>query len=228
MPEVSCDLNSCFLCTHCIPEWKEVIRIKKKTLLFKKGQAIIREGEERKGIYFVYSGIAKVSKQWGEDKELILRFARPGEILGYRGLTDDPNYPISAIAVIPTEVCFIPNDFLETLLHTNISFTYHLLRVFAAELHQAEKRMRDLAHRDVKGRIALALQEFITLFGLDADNYITLPLNRQDIASYAGTTYETVFKFLTELTRAEILSTSGKNIQVNQPEGLRTFIKVQT
>ena len=88
--------------------------------------------------------------------------------------------------------------------------------------------MRDLAHLDVKGRISLALQDFIHLFGLDADNFISLPISRQDIASYAGTTYETVFKFLTELSQAGILSFSGKSIRLNKPEALYDFIKIRT
>jgi CRP/FNR family transcriptional regulator len=37
------------------------------------------------GVYFVYKGIVKVHKQWG-DKELIIRFANQGQIFGHRGL----------------------------------------------------------------------------------------------------------------------------------------------
>lgn len=199
--------------------------MKKTTLSVKKGQTIFAEGEDMKGIYFVYNGVVKVSKQWGPEKELILRFARTGDVLGYRGLTEGLSYTVSATAVTAAEICHIPQNFLETLLQTNISFTYELLRVYAAELHKAEKRMRDLAHQDVKGRIALAIQELVQLFGLNDDNFISLPMNRQDIASYAGTTYETVFKIFNELIRNGILDTSGKNIRVNRPKALRELIK---
>lgn len=227
MPEVSCNLSNCFLCSHCVPEWKELIEKKKKTLLFKKGQTIFKEGEGVKGIYFVYSGVVKVSRQWGAAKELILRFARTGDILGHRGL-GEPIYPISATPLTETKVCFISNEFLETTLKINTGFMYQLLHEYAAELFKAEKRMSDLAHRDVKGRVALALLELVELFGLDKKNYITLPISRQDIASYAGTTYETVFKFFTELAQAKIVTTSGKNIRVNQLNSLKQFAKAKT
>ena len=225
MTETRCDLSSCFLCNHCSSSWKDLIAMKKTTLSVKKGQTIFAEGEDMKGIYFVYNGVVKVSKQWGPEKELILRFARTGDVLGYRGLTEGLSHPVSATAVMAAEICHIPQNFLETLLQTNISFTYELLRVYAAELHKAEKRMRDLAHQDVKGRIALAIQELVQLFGLNDDNFISLPMNRQDIASYAGTTYETVFKIFNELIRNGILDTSGKNIRVNRPKALRELIK---
>jgi CRP/FNR family transcriptional regulator len=225
MAEIACNLSSCFLCSACIPEWKEAIAVKKKTLPFNKGQTIFKEGDEVKGIYFVYQGVVKVSMQWGREKELLLRFAKAGDVLGFRGLGNEPIYPISATALTETQLCYIPNDFLEATLRTNNSFTYQLLHVYAAELQRAEKRMRDLAHRDVKGRIAVALLELLELFGADSEQYIALPVSRQDIASFAGTTYETVFKFFVELTQAGVISTTGKNIRVNHIEGLQGFIK---
>ena len=83
--------------------------------------------------------------------------------------------------------------------------------------------MRDLTHMEVKGRIAGALLEIATLFGLDKDRYITVALTQQDIASYTGTTYETVYKFFVELKMRKILSTSGKSIRIDKPELLRNL-----
>jgi CRP/FNR family transcriptional regulator len=50
-------------------------------------------------------------------------------------------------------------------------------------------------------------------------------MNRQDIASYAGTTYETVYKFFIELGTAKIISTSGKNIRIDNSKKLRLYIE---
>src|SRR5439155_14909762 len=95
----TCDLNSCFLCTSCIPEWKELVAIKKTTLWFLKGKQLFNEGEKPKGIYFIYSGAVKVHKQWIDGKELILRFAKTGHTVGYRGQGAEDLYPISATAL---------------------------------------------------------------------------------------------------------------------------------
>lgn len=227
MPNVGCDLKSCFLCLHCMPEWKEAVAVKKHTTVFKKGKSIFREGETVKGIYFIYQGSAKIYMQWGGEKELILRFAKAGDILGHRGFGGDHHYPISATALEDSKVCFIPDDFLSATLKTNSGFTNKLLQVFAADLQKAEKRMRDLAHMEVKGRIAFALLEIRETFGVDKEKYISIPILRQDIASYAGTTYETVFRFFTELTRKKILATHGKQIRINNPEALRKMINYQ-
>ena len=224
MQKTSCDLSTCFLCRHCLPDWKELIAIKKRTELYRKGRAIIREGEQVKGIFFMYSGSAKVSKTWGSQKELILRFARTGDVLGLRGFGGDPVYPVSAIALEDCRVCFIDSAMLDTTLKTNSSLTYELMKVYAHELQMAERRMRDLVHMDVKGRIALALTDISVIFGKDGDGFISLPISRQDIASYAGTTYETIFKFFNGLAAQQIISTSGKRIRIDDAGALQAFV----
>jgi CRP-like cAMP-binding protein len=220
----TCDLNSCFLCKSCLPEWRELIALKKHTVLFKKGKALFAEKEAVKGIFFMYAGAVKVYKQWTDRKELILRFAKKGDIVGHRGLGGDDTYPIGATALVDTKACFISNEFLEATLKANPYFTYTLMQFYAKELQRAEKRMRNLAHMEVKGRIADALLELSGVFGLDSSGFISVPVTRQDIASYAGTTYETVFKFLGEMSRLKLISGDGKKIRINQAGSLRKFI----
>lgn len=224
MQDQSCGLDRCFLCRHSSPEWKDLTALKKNTFLFKKGRTIIKEGEAVKGIFFINEGAVKVSKNWGDQKELILRFAKTGDVLGHRGFGGDLHYPISATALEDTKVCFIDNAFLNASMAANPGLTFQLLQLYATELQRAEKRMRDLAHMDVKGRIVLALFELADVFGIGEENFIALPITRQDIASYAGTTYETVFKFFTELTNKRILTTSGKSIKINKPKALEAFL----
>jgi CRP/FNR family transcriptional regulator len=103
-------------------------------------------------------------------------------------------------------------------------FTYRLMHFYAIELQKADKRMRDLAHMEVKGRIADALFELNRQFGEDKEGNLNVLITRQDIASYAGTTYETVFKFFTELSNTGIISTAGKSIRIHDPQRLKEFI----
>ena len=224
MPEPSCNLDSCFLCKHCIPEWKELIAIKKKNLFLKKGTLIFKEGSPVEGIFFLTEGAVKVYKQWGEERELIVRFAKAGDVLGHRGLGGKNLYPISATCLEDSKACYIPNNFLEATLQANPAFTYRLLQLYAGELQKAEQRMHDLALMEVRGRIALALQEIATLFGTDPEGYISISITRQDLASYAGTTYETVFKFFTDLIAQQIITTTGKRIKINKAPALQKFI----
>jgi CRP-like cAMP-binding protein len=228
MQETSCNLSSCFLCHFCIPDWKAVIAARKTTMLFKKGQQIFKEKEKVEGIFFINSGGVKVHKHWFDQKELIIRFSKQGDILGHRGFGGPEIYPVSATALQDTSVCFISNDFFESTLKVNHDLTYRLMHLYAAELQKVEIRMRNLVHMEVKGRICNALLEIQNVFGIDSDKYININIKRQDIASYAGTTYETVFKFFTELTTKKILSTDGKRIKINDVKKLSLYIAKET
>src|SRR5579859_648651 len=85
MNGISCDLTRCFLCRHSMPEWKELIALKKKTLFIKKGKTVFREGEKVEGMFFLYSGAVKIHAPCVDGREMIVRFARGGEIVGHRG-----------------------------------------------------------------------------------------------------------------------------------------------
>ena len=78
--------------------------------------------------------------------------------------------------------------------------------------------MRNLVHMPVKGRIA---QAFITLknqFGTNEDGFIDIELTRQDLSSFAGASYETLFKVINEFTADKLLEISGKSIRImNEP-----------
>ena len=186
---------------------------------------IFEEGDTVKGIYFVYQGKIKVHKKWGNDKELILRIANKGAILGHRGLGQNYFYPISATALEPSSVCFIDLDFFQSTLKVNPQLTYELMMFFADELQESEKNMRNLAHMPVKGRIAQALLALHEKFGSTKDNGIDIILSRQDLASLAGTAYETVFRCVNELMEEGIIALSNRNIPIVNMEKLVLLVK---
>lgn len=224
MSNHECDLKSCLLCQLCLKDWLPAVAAHKQNISVKKGKDIFREGDPVKGIYFIYSGNVKVHKKWGEEKDLIIRFAKAGEILGHTGLGDDTHYPVSATALEPVVVCFITMDFFESTLQVNNMLTYKLMRFMANELQESEKRVRNLVHMPVKGRIA---QSFITLrdqFGANKDGFIDIELTRQDLSSFAGASYETLFKVINELTEERLISVSGKNIRITNEDGLKRLI----
>jgi len=208
----TCDFNGCFLCGHCLPSSRRTIAAARKVLHFKKGQDIFREGEKVRGIYLVLGGAVKVHQAWG-DNEFIIRFATTGDVVGHRG-QGATTFPVSATALESTTACFVTSDFLETIFQTDRSFLYTMMQLFTTELLRAEGRMRDLALIPVKGRVADALLTMREAFGLNAGGYIRVPVTRLDIAGYAGTTYEAVFRQLSQWTSEAIVDTAGKYIRI--------------
>src|SRR5882724_7855540 len=209
-----CDLASCFLCRSCIKEWLPAIDAQRKNFHFKKVALLVREGDNAAGMYFIFSGTVKVHMQWGKEKELIVRFARKGDIVGHRGLGIDNFYPVSATALEPVTVCFIDMAFFHSTLKVNHEFLVRLMLFYAQELKESERNMRNLAHMPVKGRVVNALLQLQQKFGNSPEGHINILLSRQDIASFAGTTYETVFRIITELVQEGDIIVEGKYITV--------------
>ena len=217
----SCDLKSCFLCTGCLPEWLLPLEMHRQNFIFKKGETIFSEGDPVKGIFFLYQGKVKVHTQWGSGKQLILRFAKEGDIIGYRGLGKEKVYPVSASALEKVNVCFIDNAFFETTLQVNHSLTYRFMQFYANELQDAEKRLGNLAHKEVKVRVAETLLMLKNHFGERSDGFIDILLTKQDLASYAGTTYETYSRVINELVKKKVVRQSGKDIGIRNEALLR-------
>ena len=219
-----CDLKSCFFCNTCSKEWLPAIEANKQTFEFRKGELIFKEGEPVKGIFFLYEGKAKIHKKWGNDKELIIRIANKGAVVGHRGLGHHSVYPVSGTALEHVTACYIDLEFFESTLKVNPIFTYELLLFFADELQESENRMRNLAHMPVKGRVAQALLTLKNKFGLTRDGFIDINLSRQDLASFTGTTYETIFRIMSDLSDEKIILLEQKSIRLLNEEKLLTII----
>lgn len=207
-----------------MPEWLPALGVNKRNFEVKKGELLFNEGDAVKGIYFVSEGTFKVHKRWDKEKELIIRFARSGDIVGHMGLGDDLLYPVSATALEPSIVCFLEIGFFETTLKVNTNLTYELMKFYANELQNSHRRMRDLAHMSVKARIA---QSFVSLgrqFGMDENGIINVQMSRQDLSSFAGTTYETLFKVLNDFAKTGILTITGREIKVINETALLQII----
>jgi CRP-like cAMP-binding protein len=209
------------LCRRCAPGWLAAVNHHKENRKFKKGATIFREGDPVEGIFFVYDGKVKIHKRWGSDKDLIVRFARAGDILGYRGLGNELVYPISATALEEVIVCFFNMQFFESTLRVNPDFTYDLMKFYANELQEAERRMRNLVHMEAKGRVAETLLMLKDTFGVNEQGAIDITLTKQDMASYAGTTYETFSRMTNELIKEKIIKVSGKDVSILKEKNLR-------
>jgi CRP/FNR family transcriptional regulator len=215
-----CDLKTCLLCRLCKKEWIPAVALHRTNHKYNKGEVIFKEDEEVKGILFVYDGTVKVHKHWGPDKELILRFAKKGNIIGHRGLGKDLVYPVSGTAIEPTTTCFFPLEFFQASLKVNYDFLYELMQFFATELKESERNMRNLAHMSVKNRITQALLTLEEKFGTTTSGSINIIISRQDLASFAGTTYETVFRVLNDLISEKVIEVNEKQIRIINKEFL--------
>ena len=81
--------------------------------------------------------------------------------------------------------------------------------------------MRNLVHMDVKSRLADGLLEISRLH-----NDAQFTISRQDLASFAGTTYETIYRNLQEFIQEKLIAVEGKLIKIVNEKKLRGYLLV--
>jgi len=215
-----CQNEECFIKQYCTAEWIEKIEMSKFQTFFKKNQNIINEGFPVLGIYFIQKGKVKVISSGYNGRQQIVRYAHDGHILGHRGLGNDV-YPISAVAMEDSLICFVKNDTLNELFLTNPKFTTALMMFYSRELRKMEDRMKNMAQMSIREKAADALLALMENFGLNKAGEINVPLARLDIGNTAGTTVEQISRMLTDFEKENLIEKRGKRIALLNIEGLK-------
>ncbi len=201
---------------HCSPEWRELLREGNTVLTFRKGEHIFSDGQVATHMFMIYKGRVKVVVRQAEGSERIIRVAGDGEVLGHRAIGDKPIYTAAVTALSETRVNSIPMPLFLSTLRANNLFCYHFLLYFTEEMRKLDQDMRDQMELDVPQRVAKTLLRNMDTFGFDETDKrkFAFTLSRKDIASMAGTTYESVIRTLAEFQQQGIIELVGKEIRV--------------
>lgn len=212
---ITCKNADCLIKKHISdPDIKKYIE-KKHTIICKKSQQFILEGAPMHGLFFIYKGKVKVTKTGINGREQIVRFAKDGEIIGYRGLGSSGNlYPISAAALEDTVLCNFTNDILIKLLREIHDFTYDLMLFYAEELNKSETKVRKFAQMTVREKVIDTFLYIFRKFGQSQDGYFNIALSRKDIADFSGTTEEQVIRVISSLRKEKLLRVEGKRLGI--------------
>ena len=113
---VVCKLrNESFFCSLPAPTLQEFEKLKISTV-FPKGALLFVEGQICRGIHMLCLGEVKLSTTSRDGRTLILKVARPGEILGLSSCINGLSYGVTAEAHRPCQASFVRRqDFLRFL-----------------------------------------------------------------------------------------------------------------
>ncbi len=221
----TCNHYNCFINKYCSTEWKPLVTHYKSSKDYLPGEKIFSEGDQVKGIFQIYSGKIKVVTSFNGEKERIVRLAKSEELLGHRGLGGKMIYPVTAIALEKSQVTFIPIDIFYKTIKANPELSFQLLMFYADEFKATEKRMKMMASMAAKEKVAVSIMTIINAFGFDTDDPTMLSFtpSRKDIASIAGTTYETVIRVLSNLEKSNIIVQEGKALRILDLDYLKSL-----
>lgn len=197
----------------------QVISDNKTCVVFKKGQIIMHEGNKPNGVYCIQSGKCKTHKLGIEGKEQIIRFAKTGDLLGYRSILSDEPLSASITALEDTRACFIPKQELFDILEVNPQFSMDLMKIACHELGEAGKIITNLAQKTVRERLAEMLLILENTFGVNDEGNIDVSLTREEIANLVGTATESTIRLLSEFKEDKLIILKGRKIKlINKPK----------
>jgi len=201
----------------------ELVRISacKTSKVIKKGEVIFEEGEMLNGVYCVRDGICKLTKLSANGKDQIIKLVVKGELLGQRSVVSEERTNLQATALNDMEVCFIPKTEILKDLHKNNDFSLDVLKDMASDLKEADDIIVNMAQKSVRQRLAEALISIHTSFGTNADGTLSVLLSREDFASIVGTATESAIRVLSQFKKEGLITTSGKQIKIEDLEGLK-------
>ncbi|MCM3611121.1 Crp/Fnr family transcriptional regulator [Planococcus sp. MERTA32b] len=162
-------------------------------LNLKKNEILYRAGDHSNSLYIVHKGKVRVYRLSENGREQLIRILNPGEFTGELALFRESVHEVYAEAMEQTEICSIQRGDLQQILQQHPTISLKILNEFSKRLDNTEHLMTSFATENVETRIALYLVQQAEDSELDN---IILPMSRKDLASYLGTTPETISRKL--------------------------------
>lgn len=199
---------------HLTPDETDILNFEKGCNHYKRGNIIFHEGNKGNGVYCIYKGVIKLYKTGIDGREQIIRFAKPGRMIGFRSVLSNESACTTAEALNDVSLCFIPAKTFLNLVQSNRQFSMHLIQLSCKELGEANKFILDMAQKNVRERLAEVLLLLDETFGTDKDGVLDISLTREEIANIVGTATESVIRLLSEFKKDKLIEISGRHIKI--------------
>jgi CRP/FNR family cyclic AMP-dependent transcriptional regulator len=190
---------------------------------YKPNEIIFCEFEPGNEFYFIQSGRVKIVKIIN-NREKTVDVMSDGDVFGEMAILEEEPRSATAIAMDHVKLLKFHRDNFDTLLEGNPQLAYKLLVIFSKRIYDAKRRLMILLLEDPQ----LKVIDVINMLSeqdphLDLQNEITLYVNAQQVASWAGMAEADVQKVLTHLSRVDKIQLYGDRIVVRN---IRDFQRI--
>ena len=190
---------------------------------YQKDDYIFLEGEAPEALFVIRSGKIKVLRHSTDGKDVVLRVASPGQLLGTVAVFDGGGYPGTAQAIEECVLLVIARNDCLTLVTRFPVFALSVIADLGNRLRGSAEQIRSLAVERVEQRIARVLLKLGSSAGADLPEgrVIEMPLTRQDVADMTGTTVETAIRVMSKFRRNELIRTRRGKVVLVDLDGLQ-------
>ena len=165
-----------------------------------KGNTLFKEGDAGDRLFVVVEGKLKLGTSSIDGRENLLSILGPGEMFGELSLFDPGPRTATATAVTDARVLALAHDQVIGLVTQHPQVSLELLARLAQRLRRTNEVLADLVFSDVPGRVAKALMDLGSRFGVQKDDglHVNHDLTQEELAQLVGASRETVNKALAD------------------------------
>lgn len=212
-------------CVQLVPIFKELADEQLDTIEtivqhhhFPAGSTIFSADDPLDSLMILANGQVKVYQLAANGREQLLYLLQTGDIDGEAALFENQRRTSFGEALVPTDVCSIRRADFQALMQQYPSISINVLNVFGRRLTQLERQTTSTATESVEARLANYLTETAAALKKDA---FKLPLKKKDLATFLGTTPESISRKLALFERQGLITQkAGKIIQINDADQL--------
>lgn len=172
---------------------------------FDPGALVFAQGKTSDAVWIFRSGRVELSRRDGK-RRLIVQIVHPGDVDGDIGLIMQMPLPYSAHAIDDVEALRLSNEDFEWLIASRPAVARRWLSSVAARLMSAERRILQLAGRDLKTQLANLL--------LDEEREDSVALPQESLAALLGVRRPSLNKVLRDLERAGVVELSYRCVDI--------------
>ncbi len=188
---------------------------------------VFHEGDHSDACYIVRSGRFRVTREHSDGRAITLATLGPGDIFGELAMLDGEVRSASVEALADGELLALPASEVRSLLARHPEITVKLVAALVRRLRTANERISRQSFQTVPSRVAGVLSQLVadeTPAGEADGGEVTIRMNQADLAQLAGTSRESVSRFLADLERAGIVQPGRGRVTVLDAARLRNYI----
>ncbi|MDZ7867422.1 Crp/Fnr family transcriptional regulator [Acidovorax sp.] len=165
---------------------------------FKRGEALVEQGQKSNALFILLTGRARVLTTDSRGREVILATLSQGDYLGEMSIIDNEPHSATVRAEVQTDVLMLGRTEFARCLTENASMSLVVMRGLVKRLRHADRKIESLALLDVYGRVAHALLDF-AVTDAQGQRIIRDKISRQDLAKMVGASREMVSRVMKDL-----------------------------
>jgi CRP-like cAMP-binding protein len=192
---------------------------------FPAGVRVFHEGDHSDACYLVRKGDLRVTREHPDGRAIALATLGEGDIFGELAMLDGEARSASVETLTDSELLALPAADVRRLLADHPGISVKLIAALTKRLRETNERVARQSFQTVPSRVAGVLNQLIAEESASVGRQgITIRMTQADLAQLAGTSRESVSRFLATLERAGVVRVGRGRVAVVEPRRLRAYI----